>query len=477
MDTSFSFTPFWHDKAIIYKPEEALRALDNEIYACILKSKLLPKNGEVFHTLEVLRAVSAVAKHMLLDLGFDNEVLSKIRTTAVKLVPDHSIFSLIDACLVSWYFQAVDVIYTHNQARRLVSGPNRPSAWIGGYTDERPMANLGFLSMLAGSRDSQVPEHPKLRAASLVSKATVAVLYTAYTIGPHLTNFPWRKLKHMPVLSAIDLYLKVFISTCGIVYSNDPAIIPPPAFEYSVTQEDVKVSNCGRKLLVKVHGDEYWRTAPKWHPYIKVPGSPWNNFIRNRKQPIFFGDLGYSGYCESESAGSESESEFPSAFAPEPDEAESECSESEKVTIKYKLPSSALTIFRQFEDTHSAAREDLDENHPGTRRVLSERPANRQYNRLARLSGRKYAKECPDDASAVYLTDANEDFLYYSPVVSKQLFKSSFVPFPDSNLVCIRSKSPVQMRLEILVSLSCPQPFTLWGLTMTLRSRMMVSSL
>ncbi|KAI6763578.1 hypothetical protein HG531_012966 [Fusarium graminearum] len=367
MDTSFSFTPFWHDKAIIYKPEEALRALDNEIYACILKSKLLPKNGEVFHTLEVLRVVSAVAKHMLLDLGFDNEVLSKIRTTAVKLVPDHSIFSLIDACLVSWYFQAVDVIYTHNQARRLVSGPNRPSAWIGGYTDERPMANLGFLSMLAGSRDSQVPEHPKLRAASLVSKATVAVLYTAYTIGPHLTNFPWRKLKHMPVLSAIDLYLKVFISTCGIVYSNDPAIIPPPAFEYSVTQEDVKVSNCGRKLLVKVHGDEYWRTAPKWHPYIKVPGSPWNNFIRNRKQPIFF----------------------------------------------------ALTIFRQFEDTHSAAREDLDENHPGTRRVLSERPAIRQYNRLARLSGRKYAKECPDDASAVYLTDANEDFLYYSPVIQK----------------------------------------------------------
>lgn len=55
MDTSFSFTPFWHDKAIIYKPEEALRALDNEIYACILKSKLLPKNGEVFHTLGMLQ--------------------------------------------------------------------------------------------------------------------------------------------------------------------------------------------------------------------------------------------------------------------------------------------------------------------------------------------------------------------------------------------------------------------------------------
>nr|APA36947.1 mating type protein 1-1-2 [Fusarium praegraminearum] len=419
MDTSFSFTPLWHDKAIIYKPEEALRALDDKIYACILKSNLLPKNGEVFHTLEVLRVVSAVAKHMLLDLGFDNEVLSKIRTTAVKQVPDHSIFSLMDACLVSWYFQAVDVIYAHNQARRRVSGPDLPSAWIGGYTDERPMANLGFLSMLAGSRDSQVPEHPKLRAAALVSKAAVAVLYTAYTIGPHLTNFPWKKLERMPVLSAVDLYLKVFISTCGTVYSTEPTIVPPPAFEYSVTQEDVKVSNCGRKLLVKVHGDEDWRAAPKWHPYIKVPGSPWNNFIRNRKQPIFLHESGNSRYCESESAGSGSESESPPVVISFELEDESEDSEPEEVTIKYKLPSSALTICRQFEEPHSTALEELDMNHPGTRRVLSERAAYRQYKRFARLSGRKYAKECPDDASAVYLTDANDDFLYYSPVIQK----------------------------------------------------------
>ncbi|CAG2003771.1 unnamed protein product [Fusarium graminearum] len=58
----------------------------------------------------VLRVVSAVAKPMVLDIGFNNEVLGKIRTIAFKLVPDHRIFSLIDA----WYFQAVDVIYTHN---------------------------------------------------------------------------------------------------------------------------------------------------------------------------------------------------------------------------------------------------------------------------------------------------------------------------------------------------------------------------
>ncbi|KAL6917536.1 hypothetical protein ACHAP8_000558 [Fusarium lateritium] len=419
MDTSFSFTPLWEEKAIIYKPEAALRALDDKIYGIILKSDLLPKSGEVFLTPEVLRIVSAVAKHMLLNLGIDNEVLSKIRTTAVKLVPGRSTFYLIDACLVSWYVQAVDVIFAHNEARRFVSRPNMPSAWIGGYTNERPMANLGFMSMLAGTRDASMPEHPKLRAAALVSKATVSVLYTAYTVGPHLKDFPWDRLERMPVLPAVDLYLKVFISSCGSIYSNKPAIAPPPAFEYSVTQDDVKISKCGSKLMIKTHGDEIWHAAPKWHPYIKLPGSPWNNFIRNRKQAIFLEDSGYSNYCESESADSGSESGSPSGFAPEPEKAESEHSESDEVTIKYKLPSSVLTIFREFEDKYSTAREELDLNHPRSRRVLSERATIRQYNRFARLSGRTYAKECPDDASAVYLTDVNEDFLYYSPVIQK----------------------------------------------------------
>ncbi|RGP65486.1 mating type 1-1-2 [Fusarium sporotrichioides] len=419
MDTSFSFTPLWEEKAIIYKPEKALHALEKKIYAAILRSKLLPKSGEVFLTPEVLRVVSAVAKHMLLNLGIDNEVLSKIRTTAVKLVPGHSTFYLIDACLVAWYIEAAQVIYAHNDARRIASGPTRPSAWIAGYTNERPMANLGFMSMLAGCRDADVPEHPKLRAASLVSKATVAVLYTAYTMGPHLKDFPWERLEDMPVLSAVDLYLKVFISSCGSIHSTKPTVAPPPAFEYSVTQDDVRISKCGRKLMIKSQGNEIWHRAPKWHPYIKLPGSPWNNFIRNRKQPIFLEGTGHSNYCESESADSGSESGSPSGFAPEPENAESEHSESDEVTIKYKLPSSALTIFRQFEDQYSAAREELDLNHPGTRRVLSERAAIRQYNRFARLSGRKYAKECPDDASAVYLTDAEEAFLYYSPVIQK----------------------------------------------------------
>lgn len=39
--------------------------------------------------------------------------------------------------------------------------------------------------------------------------------------------------------------------------------------------------------------------------------------------------------------------------------------------------------------------------YPGARRVLSERAVRRQYNRFARLSGRKYAKECPDDAVSI----------------------------------------------------------------------------
>ncbi|KAJ4018036.1 hypothetical protein NW752_001947 [Fusarium irregulare] len=419
MDTSFSFRPLWQEKAIIYRPDEALRALDDKIYGIILQSNLLPKTGEVFLTPEVLRVVSNVAKHMLKNLSVDNEILSKVRSTSAKLVPGHSPFHLIDASLVCWYLQAADIIYTHNDARRFDSGPDLPPAWIGGYTNERPIANLGFLSMLAATEDPKVPEHPKLQAASLVSKATVAVLYTAYTIGPHLTNFPWDNLERMPVLSAAELYLKVFISTCGSMFSNKPTTEFSPGFEYSVTQEDVKISKCGRKLLIKIYMDEEWHSAPKWHPYIKLPGSPWNNFIRNSKQPTFFEDSNEFYHYESESAGSASEFESGSEFEPESDQSQSEQSESETEFIKYKLPSSALTIFREFEDKYTSARAEWDSMYPGARRVLSERAVRRQYNRFARLSGRKYAKECPDDASAVYLTDANDDFLYHAPAVQK----------------------------------------------------------
>jgi hypothetical protein len=60
----------------------------------------------------------------------------------------------------------------------------------------------------------------------------------------------------------------------------------PPAAEYGASEEEVKLSHDGKRLLSKV-GQESWSEASIWHPCRRIPGSPWNKFIRNKHQKLF----------------------------------------------------------------------------------------------------------------------------------------------------------------------------------------------
>ncbi|KAF5019276.1 hypothetical protein F66182_8729 [Fusarium sp. NRRL 66182] len=385
MDNAFSFSPLWEEEAIFSMPEAALDALHAHVLEVIFQNIPSSKLRQRLSKQEILRAVAFVIAEVVPNLADDNEVLTKIRSTAAKLAPEGNPGALIDASISLWFTQAVLVIWQHHQGRRLETEPDLALIpWAAGYSNEFPVANLGFMTMLRGKSEWAHPKDPKLQTAFLISQATISVLYAVYSIGPHLETYPWRHLYvHCAPTRARELFLKVSISISGSPYNERPSATPP-AFEYGITLEDVRVSRCGKKLLVKVFEDDEWRTAPYWHPYLKRPGSPWNNYIRNELQPTF--STGLKG---------------PSS------------------QITYRLPSTALTVASLFRERYSMARQNIDAANPNFRPHLSETEILRQYKRLARLSGQKYAKEIPSETTADQLNDVVEHYLYHTPLVQK----------------------------------------------------------
>nr|AYD41912.1 mating type protein 1-1-2 [Fusarium anguioides] len=382
MDSSFSFSPLWEDKSIIYKPEKALNELYSKTISLVLRKIKLPKEGEEFSPRDIVRSVDIVIKQILLDLSIDNEVVEKIRSSHIRLLgPGNkpgSPINAVDAALIKWYIQAAAVLYSRR-------GPHLPRRWIGGYRHSHPLANLGFMTILRVLEDWTHPKDPKLQAASLISKAAIAVLYAAYTIVPHIETFPFNHLARMPVSQARELFLKVFVSVSGNVYNDDETLVAPPAFEYGVSHEHVRISRGGKKLLVKVYSQENWRSVPDWHPYRKLPGSPWNNYIRNIEQPTFSTD--------------------PSRLP---------CTE-----IDYSLPTKSMLLARQLKEKYAATRVYLDSIQPNFLSALSEDDRTLQYLWLAQESGLSYAEDCPDDTTAESFIDVDNEYLYHTPAIQK----------------------------------------------------------
>ncbi|KAF4425203.1 mating type 1-1-2 protein [Fusarium austroafricanum] len=396
MDSSFSFSPLWNDKGIIYKPEKALNELYSKIISLVLRKINLPKEGEEFTPQDVLRSVHFAIKKVLLDLSMDNEILEKIRSAHIRLSGLGTPVNVVDAALVKWYIEAAAVLYTHQADRRRAS-----RRWIGGYRHNHPVANLGFMVILRVLEDWVHPKHPKLQAASLISKAAISVLYAAYTIVPHIETFAFNHLARMPISQSRELFLKVFVSVSGNVYNDDVVMTAPPAFEYGVTHEDVRISRGGKRLLVKVYTQENWRSIPDWHPYCKLPGSPWNNYIRNIEQPTFSTD-------------------------PNP----LPCTE-----IKYNLPTKAMILARKLKEKYSATH---------FLSQLSEEQKTLQYLWLAQESGLSYAEDCPDDSTAESFTDVGDEYLYHTPAIQKPRADPSgylTLPFMSTAVQAVHSHS------------------------------------
>nr|AEP03791.1 mating type protein MAT1-1-2 [Fusarium sacchari]BAE94380.1 MAT1-1-2 protein [Fusarium sacchari] len=423
MDSSFSFLPLWDDPAIIYKPEKALDALHGKILSIVLKAEL-PKEEERFCPKDVLRSAFFVINRVMTDLSIDNELLNGIRATHIRLARYGSPLKMIDAALVRWYTEAATVLYSH-QSVRSPDINSMPRGWAPGYRRNHPIANLGFMTILRGFEVWEHPKHPKLQAASLISKAALAILYATYTIGPHLEGFAFNYLSEMPVSKARELFLKVFVSISGNVYNDDEVFTTPPAFEFGATRGNVRICQQGKKLLVRSLTEQFYREAPDWHPYRRVPGSPWNNFIRNTESPVF----------------STNENTVP------------------HTKIKFILPYNAIVLAGQFKAKYNLVRAFLQSKNqlPG----VSEQARLLQLKWFAQHSGRRYAKNAPDMHTATSLISVGNDFLYYTPAIQKPRADSSgflTLPFMSTAVHAIeRHGDPVDTPIQGLLVLSFSQ--------------------
>nr|QFP39764.1 mating type protein 1-1-2 [Fusarium dlaminii] len=424
MDSAFSFLPLWDDPAIIYKPEEALDALHAKVLSIILKVDL-PKEGERFYPKDVLRSVFFVINQLMTDLSIDNELLNGIRATHIRLARYGSPLKIIDAALVRWYTEAVIVLYSH-QATRSPDTTGMPRGWTPGYRrNHRSIANLGFMTILRGIEVWAHPKHPKLQAASLISKAAVAILYATYTIGPRLKGFAFNYLSEMPVSKSRELFLRVFVSISGNVYNDDEVFATPPAFEFGAARGNVRICQQGKKLLVRSLYEQFYREAPDWHPYRRVPGSPWNNFIRNTESPIF----------------STNENHVP------------------HTKIKFILPYSAIVLAGQFKATYNWVRAFLRSENQLPE--VSEEAKLLQLKWFAQHSGRGYANNAPDIHTAESFMTVGNDFLYHTPAIQKpRADPSGFLtlPFMSTAVYAIeRHRDPVDNPMQGLLVLAFNQ--------------------
>ncbi|EXL50759.1 hypothetical protein FOCG_08968 [Fusarium oxysporum f. sp. radicis-lycopersici 26381] len=423
MDSSFSFSPLWEDPAIIYKPEKALDALHAKILSIILRKIDLPKEGEKFYPKDVLRSVFFVINQVMTDLSIDNELLNGIRATHIRLARYGSPLNIIDAALVRWYTGAAVVLYSHQSVR---SPTGMPRHWIPGYRSNHPIANLGFMTILRGFEEWAHPKHPKLQAASLISKVALAILYATYTIGPHLEGFAFNHLSHMPISKSRELFLRVFVSISGNVYNDDEVFTTPPAFEFGAAQGNVRICQQGKKLLVRSLSEQFYREAPDWHPYRRVPGSPWNNFIRNTELPVF------------------STNENPTPHA----------------KTKYILPYNAMVLAGQFKAKYNLVRAFL-RHPPNQLPELSEEVKTLQLKWFAQHSGRGYANIAPDMHTAESLVSVGNDFLYHTPAIQKpRADPSGFLtlPFMSTAVYAIeRHRDPAETPVQGLLVLTFNQ--------------------
>ncbi|KAJ3518236.1 hypothetical protein NM208_g14592 [Fusarium decemcellulare] len=389
MDTATTFSPLWTEESIVMKPESDLALLHAKILQLVLNEVPLPQTKyQKLCVEDTLRVVTWTMMQLLSDLGNDNAILNKIRGTAAVLAPGENPFVVVQASISMWYLEAAVMIYRQHQGRRDAPEKWRLGRlilpWKQGYSVEFPVANLGLMALLAVADAWQKPVHPKLQAACLITHTTVAFLYVAYAIRPHLDEFPWRDLPpYVDFQRAKALLLKVSLSVAGQGYEKTQRP-EPPAVEFGVTRGDVRISHKGSKLLIKVARLPGWHSVPYWHPYAKVPGSPWNNYIKNHQQPTF---------CSGPGPHSR--------------------------RIEYKLPSTALSITDYFSGMYADARTDIDLEDTTGRRHISELESIRQFRRLEELSGRKYAEKNPNEMTSIDNDDTTLQHLFYTPAIQK----------------------------------------------------------
>lgn len=193
--------------------------------------------------------------------------------------------------ILKWYKSAVPVTARDPQQglppdAEIEIGPETILRWNRRYSAEtHAIGNSGLIAMMLASKAWYLPLNDELRRASLVSNATASILFATYLISSStdLTHTTIFTNSTTPNNESMKLFLKTM---WHIAREGSLQFDIPPAAEYGASQEEVKLSHDGKRLLSKV-GQENWSETSLWHPCRRIPGSQWNKFIRNKHEKLF----------------------------------------------------------------------------------------------------------------------------------------------------------------------------------------------
>ncbi|RSL64405.1 hypothetical protein CEP53_004054 [Fusarium sp. AF-6] len=383
MENSLSFSPLWSEISVAKRIDPALKPLHSIALQRTLRNiPLRESDSKKLQTEYILESVASLIAELLSDLAEENAILTHIRTLAARDTPGEKPLVIVQACISMWYAEAITSFRKHHQPDQDdsmdLTGLPLGIPWEHGPSQQFPFANLGFVAMLNVGEVWDKPADLKFRSACLVAHAALTFLYITHILGEHLADYPWRNLSdYVDEQSAKALLLKTSLS---IVVKGYRLAQPShaPAIEFNIAPNTIRVSDQGRKLLVKVAMDDDWRALPFWHPYRRVPGSPWNNYIMNTQLPT-----------------------FPSSSPPP------------QASVEYHLPCSAFTLTDGFENAYEFKRAEMGMDVPGNERSLADREE--QFVGLAQLSGGTYPGMRLDGLPPNEITDIADEYLYFTP--------------------------------------------------------------
>ncbi|KAL7790732.1 MAT1-1-2 [Trichoderma ceciliae] len=393
MENICSFEPLWKDIETDL-PQEHITKIRLKSLQLFLHEN---KSVEVHQppSLDYIITTSLeIMNNLLCYWKGDNPIITRLRSIAVQA--KHEPIIAVKGAMALWYTSSVSIFerdihqgVSSEEEIMTIEDGTIVATWNREYAAERHYAgNLGLVAMLLTTEIWLPPKEPKLQVASLISCAVTTMLFAAYMISSRMTTYEsWSfALSACPSNEGIRLFLR---SAWRLAQQSVDDGITSPGIDFGARVDEIRLSSDGKDLLSKVgRGD--WGRAPFWHPCRKVPGSPWNKWIKNILRPIF-------------------PKSPPGNLRDAP-------------TI-FRLPSSAVSLTSMFGEYYSTLRTKFDQTSRPRLRLTTEECEN-QFRDLAMQTGCEYPCFIPAPETAASMDDLDQEYLYNLPMVKKPISDS-----------------------------------------------------
>ena len=226
----------------------------------------------------MIKASAYLLQAFLWDDSEDNTILAKIRSVAGSVSQDPA--EVVQRVIHLWYRYAIPVLArTPPRERNSFDDDDEPAR----EDDDTWISYHGHLSMLLLADVWEHTAHPKLQTACLVANATITILFAVYTITSRLDSDILINTQPVVTQRAMQVFLRTAWQVARQGWKNNQH---PPGIEFGAHLDEVRLTRDGTEVQSKV-GRQKWAIAPYWHPARKVPGSHWNKFFQNKRQPVF----------------------------------------------------------------------------------------------------------------------------------------------------------------------------------------------